>query len=720
MTEKVSGGEPSRHNIFIYEYTDGVNDSFMLKSAKSGQYLGVMERSGQFILQLFDFSFNRSRELVWIKFPGEKKNTFKFRNQASQRFIGRVSKKPKTLGCVLMVDEEEEGRNLREDVIKHPWSFNRKGKAITIQSSGTLAMEKKGVFSWAPYFEFVSASDNVRERFYLKPAKGNKEREASLYVSMSEDGKISMAKTPTSFVLVPTLKDASFFIKECVTKRLLRVHESGVITTTDILKQADVFYITDVKEVAFSGVRLMAPISDAWKSLDEYLTRLAKAPIAHPVYANLPGVFEREVSRFACMYFIARCNDEKAVHDYCEGLKLDSKERTLLKNAKEAYNMVPVIMQKELPLFRALDQAVTSAKKAVSESEKLFSRFAQKDYPHVSFLEQENDETFVRIALFGDFGSGKSKAQALVQAMFDADDTRPNICIHLGDVYKKGTRREQSENLIAPLVNAITSGGEPARIYILPGNHDYLHKGGDGYYWALGELQRLALTKQQCSFFCLNVGKNYSIIGLDTGLGSLQKESDSLDIRINDEQRDWLKARMEDAIASGRHVIVLSHHPVLACGPISFGTVNHSLWAELAPYMEHIKAWYWGHEHSFRVYEPFKGPDGKILARGRLIGHGSKWKKGKNKVVPFIPVEHPIGREIGACLLEISDGDCVARYVELAGEGEEAHLVENYRETFEDDFHMTTSQVEEPLSEEPPPEPGPSPTKVMSPAASSE
>ena len=80
--------------------------------------------------------------------------------------------------------------------------------------------------------------------------------------------------------------------------------------------------------------------------------------------------------------------------------------------------------------------------------------------------------------------------------------------VHLGDVYKKGTRREQLENLIQPLVDAITSTqGEPVRVYALPGNHDYFHHGGDGYFWALDELKRLDLSKQSCSFFCLHVGK---------------------------------------------------------------------------------------------------------------------------------------------------------------------------------------------------------------------
>jgi hypothetical protein len=108
--------------------------------------------------------------------------------------------------------------------------------------------------------------------------------------------------------------------------------------------------------------------------------------------------------------------------------------------------------------------------------------------------------------------------------------------------------------------------------------------------------------------------------------------------------------------------------------------VNANLWKELAPYFANIAAWYWGHEHSFKVYEPYVGPEGQTLQKGRLIGHGSKWKKSKSNVIPFVPVEHPVAREIGLAVLEISEDRCTAKYLELAGEGSSLSLVENYRE----------------------------------------
>ncbi len=609
-TEKHVPGETERRQTWIYEWIDGLPEAFLLKSAKTSQYLGVLSRGGQTILHLFEFSFNRSRELAFVKVPiPGGSGGFRFRNVASGLYIGGVSTRPKTLGCVLMTEEEDEGEGgerlavLSEEVVKTAWSFNSKGKALTCQANASLAMHNKGVFSWSPYFEFVAAPGNVVERFYLRPARPASED--MQYVSVGEDGKVSLARHPCAFNLVPTLKSGSFFVRDCISKRLLRVSDAatGLVVSTESTNVADTFSLMDVKDVVFGGQRVLAGISEHFVRLKDQLEKYAKHPIAHPVYSHLPSVFEREMSYFAALYFIARCNNEKGVLALCAEIRplLDSREKVLLANVDQSFNMIPVIMNKDTALFRALDKAVSDAKQAVSESDKLFSKYADMDPPHVTTLAQEDDDTFVRIALSSDFGSGKPKARQMLHALFAHDETRPHIFIHLGDVYKKGTRREQSENLIQPLVEEMgATKGEPVRVYALPGNHDYIHKGGDGYFWALDELKRLDLSKQSCSFFCLNIGSNYSIIGLDTGLGSLKSaESDALDVQINEEQREWLKLRMEECLSAGRRVIMLTHHPVLSSGPVSFGQVNANLWKEMSPYFSNIVAWFWGHEHSF-------------------------------------------------------------------------------------------------------------------------
>ncbi len=169
-------------------------------------------------------------------------------------------------------------------------------------------------------------------------------------------------------------------------------------------------------------------------------------------------------------------------------------------------------------------------------------------------------------------------------------------------------------------------------MYAVCGNHDLLARGGSGYYWALKDLARRGLTEQDASFFCLHCGPLYSFVALDTSIEGLDYDSDALLTRLNAEQLHWLAARMTELRQAGRKAILLLHHPILACGPkftspeaTHVDSVNGYLWAQLSPYWDVVCAAYWGHEHSFRVYQPFT-LDGRTLQRGRLLGHGSKFK----------------------------------------------------------------------------------------------
>ncbi len=373
-TEKNIPGEERKH-VWSYEWIDGIPDAFLLKSQKTNQYLGVLGRGGQMVLHLFDFSFNRARELAFMRENLPNKDggsAFRFRNIATGLLIGGVSSRPKTLGCVQMVDDDS-FVVLTQELVKTFWSFNLKGKALTAQPNGTMLLQNKGVFSWAPYFEFVPTPASVVERFFLRPARPMSEDLS--YVSVSEDGKVSLCKTPCPFVLVPTLKPGAFFVRDCVSKRLLRVKDNNVVST-ESNNNADIFTLLDVKDVSFGGQRIVAGISEHFKRLSEVLEKHAKHPIAHPVFSHLPSVFEREVSYFASLYFIARCNAEKQVLATCAEIRplLESREKVLLTNAEQSFNMIPVIMSKDTPLFKALDKAVYNAKQAVSESDKLFSQ----------------------------------------------------------------------------------------------------------------------------------------------------------------------------------------------------------------------------------------------------------------------------------------------------------------------------------------------------------
>lgn len=156
------------------------------------------------------------------------------------------------------------------------------------------------------------------------------------------------------------------------------------------------------------------------------------------------------------------------------------------------------------------------------------------------------------------------------------------------------------------------------------------------------------------------MGASYAIIGLDTSVEGLKYDSDALYTRLGDEQCVWLQQRMDECRKAGRQVILLHHHPILSSGPKypvaepdDTPDVNNFLWKQLLPYMDMIALAAWGHEHSQRIYEPFT-KDGATLQRGRLLGHGSKWKPAKNDRIPFIKTPHPQARGIGLTVLEFS------------------------------------------------------------------
>lgn len=675
--------EAEKRNVFSFMSVEG-QDGFLLRNLKTQQCLGCLSRAGQMILHGFENTINRSRELVWVKVVCDN-GTFALYNTCFELYIGPTeTQKQKTLGCIVMVEDFSQAFRFYADPVKFAWSFNSGPKAITAQMDGSLMLQPKGIFSWAPYFEFVEVGGGPPERFSLRVARPVSDE--LQYVSVVEDShgyRVSLVRTPDSFVLVPTLKAGSFYVRHCLTKRLLGIQDAqtGLIGATESAHNSLTLSLLDVKGIEFLGQVSEMQTSEHWMRMKEQLEKFAKNPIAHPVYSHLPNVLEREMSWFSSLYFTARCNGTENVVRFCNEMRaqLNSREKVLLANAESSFNMIPAIMAKDTPLFKALDKAVANAKQAVSLSDQLFTKYAELDPPHVTNLKL--DDTFCRIAIAGDFGTGKPKAKQMLDALFGHEETRPHVFIHLGDVYKKGTAREQLENFIQPLHDAINKHpGHPVCVFDLPGNHDYIHKGGEGFFWALDELNRRNLTPQRCSFFCVNVGEKFCLIGLDTSLNSLNFESDSLETHLNEEQRIWLKQRMEEVIAAGRSIILLSHHPVLSCGPLSYGQMNAALWNELAPYMNHIKAWFWGHEHSFKLYEPYTGNDGNVLTKGRLIGHSAKWKRGKNNVIPSIAVDHPKAREIGVALLEFSGSSCRARYVELAGENETLTLVENYKE----------------------------------------
>jgi hypothetical protein len=217
------------------------------------------------------------------------------------------------------------------------------------------------------------------------------------------------------------------------------------------------------------------------------------------------------------------------------------------------------------------------------------------------------------IAVIADWGTGTTEAK---QLLADVASRRPDLLIHLGDIYYSGTPREAEENF-----HTLVRGQFPdLPIYTLSGNHE-MYSGGDGYYALLDQLG------QKASFFCLRNAK-WQVLALDTGL----HDSDVFTVNSNltylePSEAAWHQDKLRNA--GGRKTILLSHHQLFTAFGDGVGqdatgralAVNPKLYAtftEQGLSLDRIALWLWGHEHNFVVFAPYLG-----LARGRCIGAGA-------------------------------------------------------------------------------------------------
>lgn len=229
-----------------------------------------------------------------------------------------------------------------------------------------------------------------------------------------------------------------------------------------------------------------------------------------------------------------------------------------------------------------------------------------------------------RIAVFGDWGTGAAPARRLLTHVAAG---KPDIVLHLGDIYYSGTREECDKNF-EQIVDTVLQRGEAKfpPVYTLCGNHD-MYSGGDGYYGLIKRLNADA-NQQKASFFCLRAeNKSWQILGMDTGRNDYSPYSVANAVTfIEPEEEAWLERRVSEF--KGK-TILASHHPMFscfgACGPKNGqgrdSAINPNLkrlYDRLIRTGRQIPIWLWGHEHNLGIYERYAG-----LPAGRCIGHGA-------------------------------------------------------------------------------------------------
>lgn len=236
-----------------------------------------------------------------------------------------------------------------------------------------------------------------------------------------------------------------------------------------------------------------------------------------------------------------------------------------------------------------------------------------------------------RVALVGDWGTGTEDAR---RVMTQIARHRPDVLIHLGDIYYSGTPRETHANFLAICDEALDRKNRPIPIYTLTGNHD-MYAGGQGYYSLLPLLNPSPPYRrgqaQPASFFCLRSADGaWQFLCMDTGLHDHDPFTVSTDVTyLEPSEARWHLDKIDRFSAAGGKTVLLSHHQLFtACDYIGKGTAkpagqeayNHKLLETFeAPLKQgKVSAWLWGHEHNLCIYQPY-GP----LKKGRCVGHGA-------------------------------------------------------------------------------------------------
>ena len=226
------------------------------------------------------------------------------------------------------------------------------------------------------------------------------------------------------------------------------------------------------------------------------------------------------------------------------------------------------------------------------------------------------------VGVLGDWGTGEPVAEVVLDQMFEHQ--KPDVVIHVGDIYYAGTEEEAQKNFLEPILRVRAKHGVQTPVYNLPGNHDY-YSGGKGFYKILEQIN--PNDPQTASFFCLR-NDAWQLQGMDTGFfdHDLFRVADDI-THLHESEAQWHRDQI--AAAGARKVLLFSHHQYfssfLNIGATKTGNQNGE---NFNPYLQEVfgdaisqglvAAWFWGHEHLLEVYEENQG-----LTKGRCVGYSA-------------------------------------------------------------------------------------------------
>jgi hypothetical protein len=215
------------------------------------------------------------------------------------------------------------------------------------------------------------------------------------------------------------------------------------------------------------------------------------------------------------------------------------------------------------------------------------------------------------IAVAGDWGTGNASSLKIAKIMAQR---KPEISIHLGDVYYAGTENEERLNLIGPWPQGSLGS------YTLNSNHE-MYSGGHGLFEVA--LKAPVFQRQRgLSYFALEHARAM-IIGVDTAYAGSRMDLYQTGC-IQESQLPWLKATAMKARSTGKRIILMTHHHGVDLAGAAQTDYLNSVLAALGGGPDW---WFWGHVHAGASFTP-KEIDGRPM-RARCLGHGG---------IPYAPI----------------------------------------------------------------------------------
>ncbi len=286
---------------------------------------------------------------------------------------------------------------------------------------------------------------------------------------------------------------------------------------------------------------------------------------------------------------------------YCSGTAMKLAEATILGNEQDCQRY-----RDELGKFTDCDPLYVEAAEKyaeyfIAQCKKIPYRIYQK---LTDFVLTDALPAQCRVAILGDWGTG---LDAAINVLEQIAAKKPDVVIHLGDIYYSGTAFEAQNYFYQPWARILDLAKTPT--FTLAGNHD-MYSGGAGYYGLIDQL------RQPASYFCLR-NEHWQFLAMDTGLHDSNPASGGAAATyLEDTELVWHKDKME--CAGSRRTVLLSHHPLFtAYEEIEGGAVNLRLHSQVFTFFPKVDLWLWGHEHNFVVYGPHLG-----VQRARCTGHG--------------------------------------------------------------------------------------------------